>query len=165
MKLEPLGTLRRTHNCGALRKSDAGSEVVLMGWVHRRRDLGGLYFVDLRDRFGTTQVVFRPDDDSELHALAGELGAEYVVAVRGEASAAARRHGQRGRSRRARSRSSRASSFILNSSLTPPFVLEEPVKASDELRLEFRYLDLRRPHMQSLIKARHVAAQTTRSLL
>ena len=86
MTLEQMGTLRRTHNCGALRKSDAGSETVLMGWVHRRRDLGGLYFIDLRDRFGMTQVVFRPDDDSELHAKAGELGAEYVVAVRGEVS-------------------------------------------------------------------------------
>ena len=164
MKLEPLGTLRRTHNCGALRKSDAGNEVVLMGWVHRRRDLGGLYFIDLRDRFGTTQVVFRPDDDSELHARAGELGAEYVVAVRGEASErpdgtvnSALPTGEVEVLARAL--------FILNASLTPPFVLEEPVKASDELRLEYRYLDLRRPHMQRLIKARHVAAQTTRAYL
>jgi aspartyl-tRNA synthetase len=84
MKPESMGELKRTHNCGALRREHAGSETTLMGWVHRRRDLGGLFFVDLRDRFGTTQVVFRPDDDPDLHAAAGELGAEYVVAVRGE---------------------------------------------------------------------------------
>jgi aspartyl-tRNA synthetase len=164
MKLEPLGTLRRTHNCGALRKSDAGNEVVLMGWVHRRRDLGGLYFIDLRDRFGTTQVVFRPDDDSELHARAGELGAEYVVAVRGEASE--RPDGTVNSALPTGEVEVLARElFILNASLTPPFVLEEPVKASDELRLEYRYLDLRRPHMQRLIKARHVAAQATRAYL
>ena len=164
MTLEQMGTLRRTHNCGALRKSDAGSETVLMGWVHRRRDLGGLYFIDLRDRFGMTQVVFRPDDDSELHAKAGDLGAEYVVAVRGEVSE--RPEGTRNTDLPTGEVEVIARElFILNASLTPPFVLEEPVKASDELRLEYRYLDLRRPHMQRLIEARHIAAQTTRSYL
>ncbi len=164
MKLEQMGTLRRTHNCGALRQEDAGNEAVLMGWVHRRRDLGGLFFIDLRDRYGTTQVVFRPDDDQELHAKAGELGAEYVVAVRGEVST--RPEGTTNPDLPTGEVELIARELlVLNASLTPPFVLEEPLKASDELRLEYRYLDLRRPHMQRLIEARHVAAQTTRAYL
>jgi len=164
MRLEQLGDLKRTHNCGALRKGDAGSDVVLMGWAHRRRDLGGLLFIDLRDRFGMTQVVFRPDDDSELHARAGELGAEYVIAVRGKV-------GERPEGTvnpdlptgevEVVARELR----VLNASKTPPFVLEEPVKASDELRLEYRYLDLRRPRMQELIHARHTATRATREYL
>lgn len=164
MKLEQMGSLQRTNNCGELRKEDAGNEVVLMGWVHHRRDLGGLFFIDLRDRHGTTQVVFRPDDDSELHAKAGELGAEYVIAVRGEVSE--RPDGMINPDLPTGEVELVARELlVLNASLTPPFVLEEPVKASDELRLEYRYLDLRRPHMQRLIEARHVAAQATRAYL
>jgi aspartyl-tRNA synthetase len=164
MKLEQLGSLKRTHNCGELRGTDAGSEVVLMGWAHRRRDLGGLLFIDLRDRFGMTQVVFRPDDDAELHGRAGELGAEFVVAVKGAVSA--RPDGTVNPDLPTGEVEVIASEMhVLNSSLTPPFVLEEPVKASDELRLEYRYLDLRRPHMQELIRARHTAAQATRAYL
>ncbi len=164
MKLEQMGALQRTHNCGALRKEDAGNEAVLMGWVHHRRDLGGLFFIDLRDRHGTTQVVFRPDDDSELHAKAGELGAEYVIAVRGEVSQ--RPDGTINPDLPTGEVELVARELlVLNASLTPPFVLEEPVKASDELRLEYRYLDLRRPHMQRLIEARHVAAHATRAYL
>jgi aspartyl-tRNA synthetase len=164
MKLEQLGNLKRTHNCGALRKGDADGEVVLMGWVHRRRDLGGLLFVDLRDRFGTTQVVFRPDDDAELHGLAGELGSEFVIAVRGLVSE--RPDGTVNADMPTGEVEVIAREMrVLNSSLTPPFVLEEPIKASDELRLEYRYLDLRRPCMQEIVLARHRAAQATRSFL
>ncbi|MBN2564769.1 MAG: aspartate--tRNA ligase [Candidatus Eisenbacteria bacterium] len=164
MRLESMGELGRTHNCGALRKEDAGSETVLMGWVHRRRDLGGLFFIDLRDRFGMTQVVFRPDDDADLHDAAGRLGAEYVVAVRGEV--VGRPDGTVNPDLPTGEIEVVARELIvLNASLTPPFVLEEPIKASDELRLEFRYLDLRRPHMQRLMEARHVAAQATRRYL
>ena len=164
MKLEQMGTLRRTHNCGALRQEDTGNEAVLMGWVHRRRDLGGLFFIDLRDRHGTTQVVFRPDDNEELHAKAGELGAEYVIAVRGEVSA--RPEGTTNPDLPTGEVELVARELlVLNASLTPPFVLEEPLKATDELRLEYRYLDLRRPHMQRLIEARHLTAQTTRAYL
>jgi aspartyl-tRNA synthetase len=164
MKLESMGSLKRTHSCGALRKEHAGEEATLMGWVHRRRDLGGLFFVDLRDRFGTTQVVFRPDDDPTLHASAGELGAEYVIAVRGEV--VARPEGTVNDEMPTGEIELVAREMaVLNASLTPPFVLEEPVKASDELRLEYRYLDLRRPHMQRLIEARHTAARATRDYL
>ena len=81
--LDFLGELRRTHTCGQLRASDAGSRVILMGWVHRRRDLGGVFFIHLRDRDGVTQLVFRAEGDSEAHRKAEMLGAEYVIAVEG----------------------------------------------------------------------------------
>src|SRR5262245_10610379 len=81
--LDFLGDLRRTHTCGQLRASDAGKRAVLMGWVHRRRDLGGVLFVHLRDRDGVTQLVFRADGDPAVHAKAEMLSSEYVVAVEG----------------------------------------------------------------------------------
>ncbi len=87
MKLEQMEGLRRTHTCGELRTTDVGREVVVMGWVRKRRNLGGLLFVDLYDRHGITQVVFRPDDDPTLHAKAVELGLEHVIGVRGLVSA------------------------------------------------------------------------------
>jgi aspartyl-tRNA synthetase len=163
-QLEEMGELRRTHTCGELRTGDAGTEVVLMGWVHRRRNLGGLLFIDLRDRHGMTQVVFRPDDDPELHERAGELGAEFVMAVRGEVEE--RPEGTVNPDVPTGEVEVHAKELrILNVALTPPFVLEEPIKASDELRLEYRFLDLRRPHMQKLILARHKAARATRAYL
>ena len=163
MKLDAMEPLKRTHTCGELRAEDSGAEVVLMGWVHRRRNLGGLYFVDLRDRFGTTQVVFNPEQP-ELLEQAGTLSAEYVVAVRGEVGA--RPEGTENPDLATGHVEVRARELrILNTSETPPFVLEDPVKAGDELRLEFRYLDLRRPHMQRLMEARHRAAQATRNYL
>src|SRR3984957_6722830 len=81
--LDFLGELRRTHSCGQLRAADAGKRAILMGWVHRRRDLGGVYFVHLRDRDGITQLVFRADGDPEVHAKAELLSSEYVIAVEG----------------------------------------------------------------------------------
>ncbi|MBD3367375.1 MAG: aspartate--tRNA ligase [Candidatus Eisenbacteria bacterium] len=159
-----MGDLKRTHTAGELRGSDTGAEAVLMGWVHRRRNLGGLLFIDLRDRYGTTQIVFRPDDDPALFERASSLGAEDVIAVVG--TVGERPEGTANTDMPTGEvevvvREMR----ILNSSATPPFVLEEPVKASDELRLEYRYLDLRRPHMQRLVEARHRAAQATRRYL
>ena len=162
--LESMGDLKRTHTCGGLRGGDVGKRVVLMGWVHRRRDLGGLLFVDLRDHAGLTQVVFRPDDDAALHEKAGGLGAEFVVAVAGEVCE--RPEGTANPEMPTGEIEVHARELrILNASVTPPFVLEEPVKASDELRLEYRYLDLRRPRMQRMIDIRHRAAQATRAFL
>ncbi len=163
MKLEAMEPLRRSHTCGELRKEDAGKTAVLMGWVHRRRNLGGLLFIDLRDRFGLTQIVFRPDVE-ETFARAGDLGAEYVIAVWGEV--VERPEGTINPDLPTGEIEVHAEEIrVLNSSETPPFVLEEPIKASDELRLEYRYLDLRRPHMQRLLAARHKAAQATRNYL
>jgi len=162
--LEPMGDLKRTHTAGELRKDDTGRDVVLMGWVHRRRNLGGLLFIDLRDRYGTTQIVFRPDDDQELFDRAGDLGAEDVIAVAGVVDE--RPEGTvNAELPTGEVEVVVAGMRVLNTAKTPPFVLEEPVKASDELRLEYRYLDLRRPHMQRLVEARHVAAQATRRYL
>src|SRR6202047_5680541 len=81
--LDFLGNLRRTHTCGELRASDAGKKALLMGWVHRRRDLGGVIFIHLRDREGVTQLVFHEDADAEIHAKAELLRSEYVIAVEG----------------------------------------------------------------------------------
>ena len=83
-QLDPLGSLRRTHYCGTLRPEHVGQEAVLCGWVHRRRDHGGVVFVDQRDRTGLGQVVFKPDTAPEAHEKAGELRSEYVIAVRGK---------------------------------------------------------------------------------
>ena len=83
MKLDFLGDLRRTHSCGQMRVSDAGQRVVLMGWVHRRRDFGGLVFVHLRDRDGITQLVFDASKNQEAHKRAEELSSEFVIAIEG----------------------------------------------------------------------------------
>ena len=83
VELDFLGELRRTHSCGELRASDAGRRAILMGWVHRRRDHGGVLFVNLRDREGVTQIVFKADGDPAVHARAEQLSAEYVIAVEG----------------------------------------------------------------------------------
>lgn len=156
--------LSRTHTCGALRKTDVGREVVVMGWVRKRRNLGGLLFVDLYDRHGITQVVFRPDDDRALHAAAADLGLEHVIAVRGVV--AARPDGSANAELPTGEIEVHAREMrLLNVAKTLPFVLEEPIKASDELRLEYRFLDLRRPHMQRLLEARHKALQATRRCL
>ncbi len=162
--LDPLGTLERTHTCGALRKGDAGKSVVLLGWVHKRRDHGGLLFVNLRDRYGVTQTVFRPEAGQALLDKAGGLKPEYVVGVRGVV-----------RERPAGMTNERMPTgavevevqelFILNTSATPPFPIENEVNASEELRLKHRYLDLRRPALAGNLVLRHQAVQAVRGYL
>jgi aspartyl-tRNA synthetase len=162
---DSLEGLSRTHSCNALTAADNGVEVVLMGWVQRRRDHGGLIFVDLRDREGLTQVVFSPEVNPDTHIKAGVLRDEYVIAVRGLVNL-------------------RPEDMInpnlptgeievlieelriLNSSKTPPFELEDyRVDISEALRLKYRYLDLRRPSVMKNILFRHRAAQVTRQFL
>ena len=151
---EQLGDLTRTHTCGALRPDDVGADVVLLGWVHRVRDLGGLLFIDVRDRGGVTQVVFDKDDEA-LMAKAKRLRSEFVVGVDGRGAPPLGRHGQpeardrRGRSRRARS------STLLNEAKTPPFPIADDTPVSEDVRLKYRYLDLRRPRLQDNIVLRH----------
>ena len=162
--LDFLGELRRTHDCGELRSSDAGARVVLMGWVHRRRDLGGVLFIHLRDRAGVTQLVFRSDGDPAVHAKAELLGSEYVIAVEGLVE------------RRAPETVNPAIEtgevevvvdriWILNTSKTPPFPMEEKVDVNEEARLKYRYVDLRRPHMQRNIILRSKMAFAVRETL
>lgn len=150
--LDPLGNLKRTDYCGALRGSDEGREVVLMGWVHRRRDLGNLLFIDLRDRTGLVQVVFSEEKQPAAHAKAEELRSEFVVAVRGQVV------------KRAKANPELSSGEIeivatelriLNTSKTPPFQVEDEVTASEETRLRYRYLDLRRSGPARNIALRH----------
>jgi len=150
--LEALGNLKRTNYCGDLRASDAEKDVVLMGWVHRRRDLGQLIFIDLRDRAGIAQIVFNNELHPEAHAKAEQLRSEFVVAVEGRVL------------RRQKSNPEIASGgvevmatrlHILNNSKTPPFQIEEEVTASEETRLRYRYLDLRRPKPHRNLELRH----------
>ena len=131
----------RTHTNGELRISDVGKEVCLCGWVQRSRDLGGMTFVDLRDRYGITQVVFNMETNADLCAKARTLGREFVVQIKGKVA----------------ERSNKNSKIptgdieiianeinILNPAKTPPFTIEDHSDGGDELRMKYRYLDLRR---------------------
>ena len=156
--MESMGSLRRTHHCDVLGKKNIGEEVILMGWVLRRRDHGGVIFIDLRDRRGITQVVFNPEVNQEVHAKAHRLRSEWVLAVKGRVEA-----------RPADMANPKLNTGeievlvnelrILNTSETPPFPLDEESVISDNLRLQYRYLDLRRPEIGANLLVRHKAVQ------
>src|SRR2546430_718864 len=155
INLDHLGELERTHSCGELRAGDAGSEVVLMGWVAVRRDFGPLTFVDLRDRDGVTQIVFDVEDAPEAHARAKDVRGEYVVAVRGRV--VLREGGQRNPKLSTGDVEVQAREIlVLNEARTPPFQLDAPPEklAAEEVRLKYRYLDLRRPFFQRMLRLR-----------
>jgi aspartyl-tRNA synthetase len=161
---EFISELRRTHDCGQLRLADAGSEVVLMGWAQRRRDHGGLIFVDLRDRGGITQVVFDPQSDEGAHSAAHSIRSEFCLAVRG--SVRQRPEGQENPKLPTGEIEIVVEQFeIFNSSATPPFMLEEWIDVGESIRLRYRYLDLRRPEMQANLLLRHRAAAAARAYL
>jgi len=157
--------LKRTHTCGELRKADAGKTIMLNGWVHRWRDHGGLLFIDLRDRYGLTQVVFKPDLlDQKTMNEASHLRAEFVISVEGEVSE--RPEGMANKDLATGEVEVIAKKMtILNDSKTPPFEIEEETNANEELRLRYRYLDLRRPPLQHKIKIRHQATKAVRDFL
>src|SRR5581483_7688372 len=144
--LDFLGDLRRTHYCGELRASHAGQRVVLMGWVHRRRDLGSLIFIHLRDRTGITQVVFKTDVSADVHARAELLRSEYVVAVEGpvvrRSPDTVNPNVETGEIEVVAEKL-----YILNESRTPPFPMENHIDVSEDARLKYRFVDLRRPQM------------------
>ena len=150
--LDFLGNLKRTHYCGALRASDAGRDATIMGWVHRRRDLGNLLFLDVRDRTGIVQVVFNKETQPEAHAKAEQARSEFVVAVEGKVL-------ERGKANLeiATGDVELAASklHILNTAKTPPFPVEDEINAAEETRLRFRYLDLRRPKPHRNLALRH----------
>ncbi len=150
--LDTLGNLKRTHDCGDLRAAHADQDVVLMGWVHRRRDLGQLIFIDLRDRSGIVQVVFHKEQHPAAHAKAEELRAEYVVAVEGRV---VRRQKPNPELPTGEVEVLVRSLAILNAARTPPFVIEDEVAASEETRLRYRYLDLRRSKPHRNLALRH----------
>ena len=157
---EPLGELTRTHTCGALRPGDVGANVVLLGWVHRVRDLGGLLFIDVRDRGGVTQVVFDKDDEA-LMAKAKRLRSEFVIGVEGTV--------------RRRSEETVNSKLetgevevlvrkvtLLNEAKTPPFPVADDSPVSEDVRLKYRYIDLRRPRLASNMVLRHKVTSAIR---
>ncbi len=164
MRLNPLGSLRRTLSCGELRSSHIGQEAVLCGWVQRRRDHGGVIFVDLRDRTGLAQVVFKPDTAPEAHERAEAVRLEWVLAVRGTI-----------RSRGPESINPRLPTGeveievsevrILNQANTPPFAIEDGVEVDESVRLRHRIHDLRRPEMQHRMEVRHRLFQVSRAAL
>ena len=152
MKLDALGNLKRSHLCGELRAADEGKRVTLLGWVQRRRDLGQLIFLDVRDRSGITQVVANKEKDAAVHARAGECRSEFVVAVEGEV---VKREKSNPNLPTGEVEVVAAKLHILNDARTPPFPIEEEVTATEETRLRHRYLDLRRPLLQKTIPLRH----------
>lgn len=159
-----VGSLSRTDTCGVLNESDIGREVVLKGWVQTRRDHGGLIFIDLRDRWGLVQVVFSPEYSEEALELADRMRSEYVIAVRGLVER--RPEGTENPNLATGAIEVRAAAAeILNSAKTPPFYIEDGIDVDENLRLRYRYLDLRRPEMQRTLELRHRAAKATRDFL
>jgi aspartyl-tRNA synthetase len=156
---EPLGNLTRTHTCGALRATDVGADVVVLGWVHRIRDLGGVTFVDIRDRGGVSQVVVREND--ALMAVAKRLRSEFVIGVIGSV--------QRRSEDTVNPKLETGDVEILareirllNEAKTPPFQVAEDGQVSEDVRLRYRYLDLRRPRLQHNIGLRHRVSMAIR---
>ncbi|HTC77324.1 MAG TPA: aspartate--tRNA ligase, partial [Terriglobales bacterium] len=164
LQLDFLGDWRRTHTCGSLRTADAGKKTVLMGWVNRRRDFGSLIFVDMRDRWGVTQVVFNKETDPALHEKASRLRSEFVVAVSG--SVKQRETATINKNIPTGEVEVTAEELrLLNESKQPPFMPAETVLPNEEMRLKYRYLDLRRPAMQENIELRHKVALAIRNHL
>jgi aspartyl-tRNA synthetase len=156
--------MRRTHHCWELGADDVDKEVVLMGWVHRRRDHGGVIFVDLRDREGITQVVFNPLVDKQIHAKAHAIRNEYVLAVRGKVDPRPADM-VNPKLKTGQIEVSVTELKILNTAKTPPFLIEDEIDASETVRLKYRHLDLRRPEMQENLILRHQVTAAVRDYL
>ena len=153
----------RTHNCGEIRKEHIKEKVSLCGWVHSYRDHGGVVFIDLRDKYGLTQIVFEPAHNKVAHKLANDLRREYVIKVEGYVRS-------RGKLINPKLATGEIevladSVEILNKSETPPFEIDENISVSEDLRLKYRYLDLRRPRMQHNLQVRHKVITTARTYL
>jgi aspartyl-tRNA synthetase len=156
--------MRRTHHCWELGADDVDKEVVLMGWVHRRRDHGGVIFVDLRDREGITQVVFNPLVDKKIHAKAHAIRNEYVLAVRGKVDPRPADM-VNPKLKTGAIEVAVTELKILNAAKTPPFLIEDAIDASETVRLKYRHLDLRRSEMQENLILRHQVAAAVREYL
>ena len=162
--IDSLGEWKRTHDCGTLRQHHANQEVILMGWVNRRRDLGNLIFIDLRDREGITQVVFDPQVNAAAHERSHILRNEWVLAVKG--TVVPRLEGQENRDLPTGQIEIKAQAVkILNETQTPPFQVDGAVDASENLRLKYRYLELRRPRIFENFRKRHAIASCIRAYL
>ncbi len=152
---------RRTHTCGQLREEHIGTEVVLNGWVDNRRDLGGVIFIDLRDRYGITQIVFEPTFNLQAHEAGKELRSEFVVSIEGKV-----RRRPEGTENPALATGNIdvmvEKLVILNTAITPPFQIKDDIDVNEDLRLKYRYLDLRRAKLQNNILMRHKVTQIAR---
>jgi aspartyl-tRNA synthetase len=166
--------LKRTHDCGALRASDIGKEVVLFGWVAIRRDHGSLVFVNLRDREGVTQIVFDDDSPKEAHDVANALRPEWVLGIRGIVRSRGEQFSKKENKLVSAANLSIPTgeieiavleAFVFNKAETPPFSLEDNVDTREEVRLEYRYLDLRRQPLQKALRMRHNINLATRNYL
>jgi aspartyl-tRNA synthetase len=166
--------LKRTHDCSALRASDIGRDVVLFGWVANRRDHGALVFVDLRDREGVTQIVFDPDVSPEAHKLAEGLRGEWVIGISGTVRSRGEQFSKKEGKLVSAANPNLATgeievfvkeATVFNRSETPPFEISEHSDTREEVRLEHRYLDLRRPPLQRALKLRHAINRATRETL
>ena len=156
--------MKRTHTCGELRETDISKEVLLQGWCNSRRDHGGLIFIDLRDRYGLTQVVFDPQKGKEAHEVAGTLRREDVITVIGKVER--RKPNMENPNLDTGMIEIYVSKLdIVNKAQTPPLEIDDRIVASEENRLKYRYLDLRRPSMQKLLKSRFDAAMAVRNTL
>ena len=154
--------MHRTHTCGELRLDHAGTQVTLSGWVQRTRDLGGMTFVDLRDRYGLTQLAFNMDSNVELCTQARKLGREFVIKVEG---AVRERESKNNRVPTGDIEIDVTSLEVLNAAKTPPFTIEDDTDGGDDLRMQYRYLDLRRKPVQNNLFLRHRIGIETRKYL
>jgi len=154
----------RTYFCGEVPETAIGEKVVLKGWAHRRRDLGGLIFIDLRDRSGVIQIVFSPDFSKEALETAEKIRNEYVLSVEG--TVVAREEGTYNPNIKTGKIEVQVEKVtILNEAKTPPFVIEDRTDVSEDVRLKYRYLDLRRPVMLETLKLRHKTTKVIREFL
>lgn len=152
----------RTQNCGELRIEHVGQKVTLAGWVQRSRKMGGMTFVDLRDRYGITQLVFNEEQDAALCAEANKLGREYVVQVIGTVS---ERFAKNDKMPTGDIEIIVEGLKVLNAAATPPFTIEENTDGGDDLRMKYRYLDLRRPNVRANLELRHKFCLAVRHFL
>ncbi len=163
----PIDTLdgwKRTHTCSALRGGDVGRDVCLMGWVQYRRDHGGIIFIDLRDKTGLTQIKFSPEEHPEIHEHAGHLRTEFVLAIQG--TVLARPEDMVNPNMATGEIEVLVRDLkLLNTAKTPPFLIEDRVDVSENLRLTYRYLDLRRPRLAKNLVLRHKTVQSVRRYL
>lgn len=160
---DDLVPFRRTHTCGDLREKDVGARVTLSGWVHRVRDLGGLLFIDLRDRYGITQVVIDSKKSPELYAQGQKLRAEFVISVKGEV---AKKKESNPKLATGAIEIEAQELYILSKAEVPPFTIaDDQTEANDEIRLKYRYLDMRKGQLLGNLVIRHKAMMATRSFM
>ncbi len=152
----------RTNTCGELRLANVGQTVTLAGWVQRSRKMGGMTFIDLRDRYGITQLVFNEETDAELCARANKLGREYVIQVTGKVE---ERYSKNDKMPTGDIEITVAELNVLNASLTPPFTIEANTDGGDDLRMKYRYLDLRRENVRANLELRHKFCIAVRNFL